>query len=709
MVLRVPRRRRHLSELLLPGFKAPTLLLRGARPNGLCMALFVRSGLSVSRRERFECSCCEFMVAKIPGERLNCYLFVVYRSSSTDDRVFDCLCEAMGSIQSVDPMSVFCFVGDINCYHSKWLESRITDAHGVADFDFATVADCSQLVNGPTHRAGGVLDLVLTNVPDLCDVHVHGNVGRSDHASLGVALKLSPAVAGFNVARRVPLKSRVNWNAVCEALSGLNWRSIFRSPTMVHNYFDREVSGIMERFVPMVTVRRRGGDAAWFDGDCRRAFELKQSVDHRWCRNCSAVNWDLFCQARGSANRLYAAAKARYSADCRRNIDDCASANAWWRTLKDHVFGAESDIPHLCSPGGVLVSDLAGKAELLSTCFDSKQSRDIVGLPQTCHHRPALCGIAFRAREVERHLLDLDPNGGMDPSGCFPMFFGKTASVLAPKLGCLFRRLLCCGEFPLEWRMADVTPIPKGPLLALVCNYRLILITTVLSKVFERLIALCFGSFLERSGALSSHQHSYRKGLGTCDALLEIICTGQLELDRGGDLELVQIDFSAAFDRVNHGGLVFKLREAWFGGLILKLFQNFLSSRTQRVKVDGVCSSSIDVISGVPQGSVLGPLLFLLYIADLPRLLQNELVGYGDNSTFLCRIPHPRDRSSVAAALNDDLAVISDWCTRWGMLVNPNKTRGCLFLVLVRLSLCSPTWWLMVLLWRWSLSWRFWV
>ena len=100
-----------------------------------------------------------------------------------------------------------------------------------------------------------------------------------------------------------------------------------------------------------------------------------------------------------------------------------------------------------------------------------------------------------------------------------------------------------------------------------------------------------------------------------------------------------------------------------------------MSSRTQRVKVDGVCSSSTDVVSGVPQGSVLG-CLFLLYIADLPGLLQNVLVGYTDDSTLLCRIPHPRDRSSVAASLNDDLAVISDWCSRWGMLVNPSKTKG---------------------------------
>ena len=124
----------------------------------------------------------------------------------------------MGSIQSVDPKSAFCFVDDFNCHHSEWLRSRITDAYGVAAFDFATVADCSQLVNGPTHRAGGVLDLVLANVPDLCDVHVHGNNGSSDHASLRVALNLSPTVAGFNVARRVPLKSRVNWNATNQTI-----------------------------------------------------------------------------------------------------------------------------------------------------------------------------------------------------------------------------------------------------------------------------------------------------------------------------------------------------------------------------------------------------------------------------------------------------------------------------------------------------------
>ena len=254
------------------------------------------------------------------------------------------------------------------------------------------------------------------------------------------------------------------------------------------------------------------------------------------------------------------------------------------------------------------------------------------------------------------------------------MFFRRLLLFLPPNSR-LFCRSLCCGEFPL---IADVTPIPKSSLSVPVCNCRPISITPVLSKVIERLISLRFGRFLERSGVLSSHQYSYRKSLGICDALQDNFSAGQMELDRGVELALVQIDFSAAFDRVNHRGLVFKLREAGVREMILKVFQNFLSSLTQKVMVDGVCSSSIAVISGVPQGSILGPLLFLLYIADLPGLLQNVLVGYADDSTLLYRIPHPLDRSSVVASLNDDLAAISDWCSRWGKLVNPSKTKGML-------------------------------
>ena len=114
-----------------------------------------------------------------------------------------------------------------------------------------------------------------------------------------------------------------------------------------------------------------------------------------------------------------------------------------------------------------------------------------------------------------------------------------------------------------------------------------------------------FWSLFGEIFGLSSHQYSYRKSLGICDALLDIVCAGQMELDRGGELALDQIDFCAALEKVNHRGFVFKLQEAGIGEMILKVIQNFLSSSTQRVEVDGVCSLSIVVVSGVSQGSVL--------------------------------------------------------------------------------------------------------
>ena len=121
------------------------------------------------------------------------------------------------------------------------------------------------------------------------------------------------------------------------------------------------------------------------------------------------------------------------------------------------------------------------------------------------------------------------------------------------------------------------------------------------------------GRFMERSGVLSTTQYAYRKGLGTCDALLWVSHTLQSALESGEEARVVQIDFSAAFDRVNHMGILYKLCSVGIGGSVLSILTQFLSNRSQQVMVDSCRSKLVNVVSGVPQGSVLGPLLFLLY------------------------------------------------------------------------------------------------
>ena len=125
----------------------------------------------------------------------------------------------------------------------------------------------------------------------------------------------------------------------------------------------------------------------------------------------------------------------------------------------------------------------------------------------------------------------------------FPLFHKRTADV---------RRLVRLGSFLVCWRQANVTPIPKGPPSSYVANNRPISITSVLSKVFERLVSVRLGRFIEPSGVLPTTQFPFRKGLGTFDALLCMSHTLQSELESGQEVRIVQIDFSAAFDRVNY-------------------------------------------------------------------------------------------------------------------------------------------------------------
>ena len=669
--------RRHSSELLLPGFAKPALISRGGRPNGLGFALYVREGFPASRVPKAECSCCEFMVAKVVGSRQNFYLFGVYRSPSTDDRVYDCLMNSMARIQQEDSRAVFCFVGDFNSHHVEWLGSSRTDSHGVAARDFASLTDCRQLVTGATHQGGGVLDLVLTNVPDLCDVQVGSPIGNSDHSYLSVVLTTNVRAPSFCVSRTVYQKSRINWDNVVSDVMGLSWSDVRRSENCVEA-LDTALLGIINARVPKVTVRTRRGDYPWFDDECRRAFDDKQEAYHVWLRDRTPVNWQNFRHRQQEAKTVYDLAEQRYFDAAKAKLAGATSSHKWWAIMKESLFGADSSIPPLIAPGGGLVSQPKRKAELLSSHFDSKQSRDTLELPPTCHICPRLSTFAFRSGEVARLLVDLDANGGVDPLGLFPLFLKKTSSVLAPQLSCIFRTLLRTGAFPLVWRRANVTPIPKGPISAFVTEYRPISITPVLSKVFEKVIARRLVRYFETEELLPAEQYAYRKGVGTLDALLSICCRGQAALDRGNEQLLVQIDFSAAFDRVNHAGLLYKLRSAGVGGSLLSVLAQFLSQRTQKVAIDGIFSDSVNVVSGVPQGSVLGPLLFLLYTSDLFSCVENTLVGYADDATLMATVTRPADRIAVAESINRDLIAISNWCRLWGMLLNPSKTKAML-------------------------------
>ena len=153
---------------------------------------------------------------------------------------------------------------------------------------------------------------------------------------------------------------------------------------------------------------------------------------------------------------------------------------------------------------------------------------------------------------------------------------------------------------------------------------------------------------MECSGVLPTTQFAYWKGLGTCDALLCMSHTPQRALESAQEATIVLIDFSAAFDRVNHPGILNNLCSVGIGGSVLSILTQFLSNRSQHVMVDGCWSKLINVVSGVQQGSVLGMLVFLLYTSELFSILENKLFSYGDDSTLMAFVPSSGVKVAVA-------------------------------------------------------------
>ena len=137
----------------------------------------------------------------------------------------------------------------------------------------------------------------------------------------------------------------------------------------------------------------------------------------------------------------------------------------------------------------------------------------------------------------------------------------------------------------------------------------------------------------------------------------------------------MQIDFSAAFDRVNHQRVLYRLSSVSIGGSVLSVLTQFLPNRSQFVLVDECRSKLVNVVSGVPQGSVLGPLLFLLYTSELFSILENKLIGYADDSTLMAVVPSPGVRVTVAESLNRDLVRVNAWCHLWGIKLNASKSK----------------------------------
>ena len=254
------------------------------------------------------------------------------------------------------------------------------------------------------------------------------------------------------------------------------------------------------------------------------------------------------------------------------------------------------------------------------------------------------------------------------------MMLKKAGYAITPSLTKLFNLSLTKGNFPGSWKKAYVTLLFKKNDKSIVDNYRPVSLLSCVGKLFERAVFKYVFNFLRDTDAISIKQSGFVPGDSTVYQLAHLYHIFSEALDKQKDIRVVFCDISKAFDRVWHTGLLAKLSRVGVTGQLLKWFTSYLSNRYQRVVVNGQMSLWGLIKAGVPQGSVLGPLLFLIYINDLTFEIQSsEMRLFADDTILYLFVDNP---TQSAQALNDDLERMTQWASKWLVKFSPPKTKS---------------------------------
>lgn len=258
-----------------------------------------------------------------------------------------------------------------------------------------------------------------------------------------------------------------------------------------------------------------------------------------------------------------------------------------------------------------------------------------------------------------------------------PVFIFKYLNEeISPIICKLFNLSVQVGVFPSSLKIARVTPVFKSGDKSLFSNYRPISILGVLSKVFEKLMFRRFNSFLERFHVLGNNQFGFRKSRSTSDAVLQFLSDSYDCLEKREHLLSVCLDFSKAFDTIDHGVLLGKLSRIGVRGVALDWFESYMSERAQYVSVSGGLSSTVQILTGVPQGTVLGPILFNIYINDMSNICPElKCIHYADDTTIYVAGPNVRQ---LAEQMNSGFLLISEWLSGNRLILNGSKTKSLL-------------------------------
>ena len=647
------------------------------RKHGVC--LYIRRDIKF---RVLQCEC-----ANTCGVHLvdfNVYVAVVYRPPSygldENAAICDFLCDFCESREVV-------VLGDFNLPSVPWDDDNLSAVNlpplQRSFLDCFSSLGLTQWVRSPTFLySDNVLDLILTSEGDrLGDVTVHPALPCCDHCPLSFSyFFLDPVDLSICGGIRRAWH-RGNYVEIERYLIDVDWGYEFSDLSVedMVGRFSSLLFPLIDMYIPVAkpnlcqTLFKPPRELVRARSTSWAHYKNIRSVHGRRSREATAALasfQEINCSFRGFYNREVISYEQSVAADLKTN------SKLFHKYIRSKKVGNPSVGP--LKSGSQFVTGCEEMAEILADGFSSVYStQDLVNpFPHQLGmvDGGGLESVSITVDSVRRVLSSLDVNSSMGPDGVHPCILKHCPSLAVP-LCLIFERSLRSGVVPPQWKFSEIVPLFKKGSRSDPLNYRPISLTSVCCKSLEKIVASCLMNFLEEHSLLSRDQFGFRSGRAVEDQLLLVYNDVTTWLDSGYTVDLVLFDFSKAFDVVSHGILMDKLAMLGIGGRLHGWIGDFLADRQMCVSVSGIQSSNRPVLSGVPQGSVLGPLLFIVFINSLPSCVLNKCKMFADDMKIYLKVART-DIRRIAENLSScqrDIDVLQRVATSWGLRFNVGK------------------------------------
>ena len=607
------------------------------------------------------------------------HILVCYRPPSYSPAENDSLMVFLSSFCLLNRVLI---VGDFNLPSLTWrvdgLQSAYVAPLDKSFYDLFSLLGLQQLVHTATFvPSGNILDLALTTEAEFIgEVSVRTPLPNCYHCPVVLELFVGSCAM---VESKIRLWFKGNYGKMNEELFCIDWESEFEGCSADECY-DRLLDilwVLIDVYVPVSDSCQKvpcwmGHPPRELSRERSEAWNVYKQVRFEHGRSSVETRdaWDRFASVNGRYRNYAKRKQWEYEEGLIRSLSN--SPKLFHGYIRRKKKGRPSVGP--LKVNSTVVAEAAGMVEVFA---DSFCSVFIEAVPQSPASNQEFSGsmssLNLTYDVILTNLLKLDPSTSPGPDGLHPQMLRSCAVALAYPLYVVFTRSLRDGCVPSTWKRSLVVPLFKAGSRCNPLNYRPVSLTSVCCKVMERSIANHIMNYLEENNLLSSRQFGFRAGHSTEDQLLWMYGRVSKWVDAGGIVDVVYLDFSKAFDVVCHSLLLDKLRLLGFHGQVVDWVRSFLVGRSLSVLVSGVNSSERNVISGVPQGSVLGPILFLIYINFVASEVDSFWVAFADDFKIGIVYPNGPDSGSESCSLQQDLDSIVRKSQSWNLKLNIDK------------------------------------